>query len=106
MKIEKNIILKLFDKDKKEYANKLMEDIPEIIDNKRHEYLLSQISIIKNLIKEDKKQETRKAIFELEHLSDSKLKINDEKKLLFFGNTIEYKKYWEKERDRLSELLK
>lgn len=97
---------KIINKNEKEYADKLMKDIPEIIDNKRHEYLLSQISIIENLIKEDKKQEARKAIFELEHLSDSKLKINDEKKLLFFGNTIEYKKYWEKERERLSELIK
>lgn len=102
----KKYYTKIIDKDQKEYADKLMKDIPEIVDNKRHQYLLSQISIIENLIEEDKKLEARKAIFQLEHLSDSKLKINDEKKLLFFGNTIEYKKYWEKERERLSELIK
>ncbi|MEI0798493.1 hypothetical protein R4Q14_09250 [Brachyspira intermedia] len=91
---------KIPDENYKNEIKELLSNIDKEIDKKRHEYLLSEVNIINNLINTDKSKAIE-LINDMKHFSKDKFKLSDDKKFIIFNDTISYKEYWEKQREEL-----
>ena len=78
-----------------------VDKIENEIDEKRHNYLLNELNIIDNLANQNKYEEAKKLIENMEHLSKSKIVLSNEKKFIFFDSKISYKEYWENQKKEL-----
>ena len=92
---------KISNKDYKKEIKERIDKIENEIDEKRHNYLLNEINIINNLTRQNKYEEAKKLIENMEHLSKSKIVLSNEKKFIFFDSKISYKEYWENQKKEL-----
>lgn len=91
---------KMPDENYKNEIKELLSNIDKEIDKKRHEYLLSEVNIINNLINTNKSKAIE-LLDDMKHFSKDKFKLSDDKKFIIFNDTISYKEYWEKQREEL-----
>lgn len=92
---------KISNKDYKKEIKERIDKIENEIDEKRHNYLLNELNIIDNLANQNKYEEAKKLIENMEHLSKSKIVLSNEKKFIFFDSKISYKEYWENQKKEL-----
>ena len=92
---------KISNKDYKKEIKERIDKIENEIDEKRHNYLLNELNIIDNLVNQNKYEEAKKLIENMEHLSKSKIVLSNEKKFIFFDSKISYKEYWENQKKEL-----
>ena len=92
---------KISNKDYKKEIKERIDKIENEIDEKRHNYLLNEVNIINNLTRQNKYEEAKKLIENMEHLSKSKIVLSNEKKFIFFDSKISYKEYWENQKKEL-----
>ena len=98
---EKDIYKKITNKENRNNSRNFFKKIPYEIDNKRHEYLLSQIDIIEYFANQNNAEDVGKLISSLVHPSKEKFVLDDKKKFIFFENKIRYDKYWYNKREEL-----
>lgn len=92
---------KISNKDYKKEIKERIDKMENEIDEKRHNYLLMEVNAINNLINQNKNEEAKKLINNIEHLSKSKIVLSNEKKFIFFDSKIPYKEYWENQKKEL-----
>ena len=91
---------KIADKNYKKEIKEFISDIDKEIDKKRHEYLLSEVNIVNDLMNTNKSKAIE-LIDNMQHFSKDKFNLSDDKKLIIFNDDISYKEYWEKQREEL-----
>ncbi|ELV04573.1 hypothetical protein, partial [Brachyspira hampsonii] len=85
---------------KKENKKNLFLILIKKIDNKRHEYLLSEVDIVNDLINTNKSKAIE-LIDGMQHFSKDKFNLSDDKKFMIFNDNISYKEYWGKTERRI-----
>ena len=91
---------KIADKNYKKEIKEFISDIDKEIDKKRHEYLLSEVNIVNDLMNTNKSKAIE-LIDNMQHFSKDKFNLSDDKKLIIFNDDISYKEYCEKQREEL-----